>query len=111
MPLEQLTYTSAEKQTSNDHNSTFALMVDNDMLKKYKKDKSIPLAQVVDSFDVFKFDDGSSGKLGRPTKLELTETFGTSNDDDVVKFMLENGNCHGKPALGNGFQPKPMAGR
>ena len=52
MTLSQLVYTKHEINTSDEHPSTFVLMVDSDMYEKHKKDKSIPLATIVDSFDI-----------------------------------------------------------
>ena len=52
MQLEQLIYTKSDITTSDEHPCTFVLMVDGDMYEKQKKDKSIPLASVVDSFDI-----------------------------------------------------------
>ncbi|KAF8663447.1 hypothetical protein AX16_001017 [Volvariella volvacea WC 439] len=54
-------------------------------------DTSIPLAQVVDSFNVYHSTQGSQGILGKPSKQQLDTTFGTSVDVDVIKFILENG--------------------
>ena len=96
MAIEQLTFTPQDKGTSNERNQTMVLMVDEEMLQKYKKDQSIPLAEVVDSFDIFQFDEGKSGRLGQPSKQEIKAIFGTTNDDEIVKFMLENGRLHGK---------------
>jgi len=93
----QLTYTSPDKETSNDKMSTFCVMVDEEAFQKYKIDRSIPLADVVDSFDIFTFDAGRSGRLGQASKEEIKSTFGTNNEDDVVTFMLEHGQLHGKP--------------
>jgi hypothetical protein len=52
MTLSQLVYTKNEVTTSDEHPSTFVLMVDSDMYEKQKRDKSIPLATIVDSFDI-----------------------------------------------------------
>jgi ribosome maturation protein Sdo1 len=74
------------------------LMVDKDALKKYKQDPSVPLAEVVDSFQLLKYDNaGRSGTKSKPSKQEIQDVFGTSRDDDVVKFMLEHGQLHGSP--------------
>jgi len=97
MTLEQLVYTPEEKTTSGDRPSTMVLMVNEEMLKKYKKDKSIPLAEVVDSFDVLKYEMGSSGQLNRPSKAEIKEAFGTTNEDEIVQIMLNKGSLHGRP--------------
>lgn len=97
MPLEQLTYTPSDPKTSQDHPNTMVLMVDEEMLGRYQRDKSIPLANVVDSFEVLKYAQGSrSGMLGKPSKRELEETFGTTRDDEIVEFMLQHGEIHGK---------------
>ncbi|KAF8414408.1 DUF1960-domain-containing protein [Boletus edulis BED1] len=62
---------------------------------EYKKWKSgettIPLAEIVDSFEIFHSSQGSQGYLGRPSKQQLENTFGTSKDVDVVLAMLEKG--------------------
>lgn len=47
------------------------------------------------AFDVFHSVQGNQGKLGKASKQQLDNTFGTSRDDDVVKFMLENGTVQG----------------
>lgn len=52
MTLSQLVYTKHDITTSVEHPHTFVLMVDDDMYEKQKTDKSIPLASIVDSFDL-----------------------------------------------------------
>jgi ribosome maturation protein Sdo1 len=82
-------------------------MVQPDMHEKYKKDKSIALANVVDSFDVLKYElPGRSGKMVMPSKSEIEEVFGTTKEDEVVKFMLEHGEPHGKVKKGNHGEPR-----
>jgi hypothetical protein len=49
-----------------------------------------------------KYDHGKSGKLVRPSKAEIKDTFGTTNEDDLVAFMLGHGQPHGKPNASNG---------
>lgn len=49
-----------------------------------------------------KYDNGKSGKIVRPSKAEIQDTFGTTRDDDVVEFMLEHGEHHGKIHASNG---------
>jgi ribosome maturation protein Sdo1 len=97
MKLEQLTYTKHEVGTSDEHPNTFVLMVDPEMHEKHKRDKSIPLAEVVGSFQIYKFDHpgSKSGMLLKPSKREYEEAFGTTNADELVQFMLENGKHHG----------------
>ncbi|KAA1113585.1 hypothetical protein PGT21_033943 [Puccinia graminis f. sp. tritici] len=61
----------------------------------YKKwlggDKTVPLVEIVDSFDVFHTGQGAQGLLIRPSKQELENTFGSSKDDEVVTIVLEKG--------------------
>ncbi|EEC42699.1 predicted protein [Phaeodactylum tricornutum CCAP 1055/1] len=100
MPLKQLIFTPQDIQDSSERPITMVLLVDEDMYEKQKKDKSIPMVNVVDSFQVFKYEKpGSSGRLAKPTKEEIEGTFGTSKEEDVVLFMLENGTLHGKMVL------------
>lgn len=72
------------------------LMVDSESYEKYKKDSSVPIAEVVDSFDVLKYDQGKSGHLDRPSQAEIKDTFGTTNENEIVEFMLKNGQLHGE---------------
>jgi len=37
---------------------------------------------------------GNEGIAGRPSKQRLENAFGTSNVDNVVKHILENGTVH-----------------
>ena len=108
MNLEQLTYTPHDKQTSNEHPSTMVMMVDETMLRKYRKDPSVPIAEVMNSFDIFKYETGRSGLLGKPSKQEIEETFGTTNDTAIAEFMLKNGSIHGTSLVDAGGCEKPM---
>ena len=95
-PTTKLVYTPHERLTSTEHPSSYVLLVDPDAYQRYKVDSSIPLAQVVDDFSVFKYENpGLSGTVERPSKRELDEVFGTEHNDDVVRYMLEHGRPHG----------------
>ena len=74
------------------------LLVDPDMLQKYRAgDKSIPLASIVDSFEVFKYETpGKEGRLAHPSKTELMSAFDTNNETKIVEFMLAHGQLPGK---------------
>ncbi|KXL42874.1 hypothetical protein M433DRAFT_8741 [Acidomyces richmondensis BFW] len=62
-------------------------------VQDWKKDSSIPLVQVANSFDVFvTHRQGAQGILDRASKAQLESEFGTSREDDVVKAILEKGN-------------------
>ncbi|SCV68701.1 BQ2448_822 [Microbotryum intermedium] len=54
-------------------------------------DKTIPLVDIVDSFDVFHTGQGSQGLMQRPSKQELDSVFGTHNDTEIVEIVLEKG--------------------
>ncbi|KEF56931.1 uncharacterized protein A1O9_07121 [Exophiala aquamarina CBS 119918] len=61
-------------------------------LESWKKDKSIPLVQVVDSFKILvSHKHGAQGELDTASKSSLENEFGTSNEDDIVKKILEEG--------------------
>lgn len=67
----------------------FVAMVNAAEFKKWKSgDTSIPLADVVDSFDVFH---SNQGILLRPSRQQLENVFGTSKDVDVLTTILQNG--------------------
>jgi ribosome maturation protein Sdo1 len=97
MTLEHLIYTPQDIQTSDERPNTFVLMVDQEMYDQRKRHgKSIPLADVVESFVLYKYEHpGRQGKLSRPNKREIQEVFGTTRDDDIAEFMLEHGTTHG----------------
>ncbi|GAA5890281.1 hypothetical protein JCM8208_002763 [Rhodotorula glutinis] len=52
---------------------------------------SIPLVDIVDSFDVFHTGQGSQGILARPSKQELETVFETTKEDDIVEIILTKG--------------------
>lgn len=54
-------------------------------------DKTIPLADVVDSFQIFSSGQGSQGILGQLSKQEMSTVFGTTNMDDAIVKLLETG--------------------
>jgi len=68
-------------------------MVDSaEAVKKWKEDKSTPLVDVMNSFDIFHTNKhGAQGELNRASNALLENEFGTKNEDDVVKAILEKG--------------------
>jgi len=61
-------------------------------LESWKKDRSIPLAQVVNSFKVMlTHKHGAQGQMDEASKSTLENEFGTSNEDEVLKKILEQG--------------------
>ncbi|KAG2155052.1 DUF1960-domain-containing protein [Suillus bovinus] len=78
----------------------FTVIVNPTEYKKWKAgDRTIPLAEVVDSFKVFYSNQGAQGILGTPSKQQLDTVFGTTKDVDVMTQILEKG----KDQPGNGF--------
>ncbi|KDN40888.1 DUF1960-domain-containing protein [Tilletiaria anomala UBC 951] len=70
----------------------FQVIVNGDEYEKWiKGDKTIPLTDVVDSFDVFITGQGKEGLMGRASKQQLENVFGTSKSTDVILQILEKG--------------------
>lgn len=68
------------------------IIADADTYKKWKAgDKTIPLADVVDSFQIFHTGQGAQGIMGHPSKQQLENDFGSHKDTDVVLQILEKG--------------------
>lgn len=70
----------------------FIIIINPDEYKKYKAgDTTIPLASVVDSFQILFSNQGNQGLLGKPSKQQLATVFGTSDDVEVIKLMIQRG--------------------
>jgi len=82
--------------------------------KKWKSgERSIPLAEVVESFEIFHSSSQSSEGYLRPSKQQLENTFGTSKDIDVVQKLLERGkeqSAEGFHSREGGFSKNPTRG-
>ncbi|OCH96017.1 DUF1960-domain-containing protein [Obba rivulosa] len=79
------------KPDPNQHDE-YTVIVNDSEYKRWKEGgTTIPLTEVVDSFEVLHSTQGSQGILGRPSKQQLENTFGTSKDVDVVTKILEAG--------------------
>ncbi|KAF5393173.1 hypothetical protein D9757_001290 [Collybiopsis confluens] len=76
---------------------------------EYKKwsegDKYTFFPDVVDSFQVFLSEQGNQGILGKPSKQQLENAFGTSKDTDVVEIILTKG----KDQPGDGITSQTFA--
>ncbi|KAI3662538.1 hypothetical protein MP638_000648 [Amoeboaphelidium occidentale] len=94
--LVKIIWKKSHVATSSERKPEFYVWAKKEDYQKWKQDKSIPLAQVVDSFKVFTVSNhsGNEGISSQPSKDTLKEIFGTTRDDDVVKFILENGHVH-----------------
>lgn len=71
----------------------FILLVDDlEAVKKWREDKSTPLAQVVSSFKVFvTHGHGDQGILDAASHATLDNEFGSHKDEDVAEIILEKG--------------------
>lgn len=74
------------------NDTEFLVIANAGMVSKYKADKSIPLVEVVESFDVFTIaNGGNTGEAIRPAKGVLESAFNTTNEDEIVKTIIQNG--------------------
>ncbi|KAI9640989.1 hypothetical protein NHQ30_010416 [Ciborinia camelliae] len=76
----------------------FIVFVDSEEdFKKWKGDKSIPLAQVVGLFKIFVTrKHGTQGTHDEASESQMENEFGTKVDDEVIKAILEKGEAqHG----------------
>ncbi|MCJ1343708.1 hypothetical protein MMC31_001904 [Peltigera leucophlebia] len=71
----------------------FVIFVDDvESVEKWKKDRSIPLAQVVSGFKIFvTHKHGAQNAHDTPSKQTLENEFGTQNEDEVLVKILEGG--------------------
>lgn len=70
----------------------FLVLVNPVEYKKWKGgDRTIPLVEVVDSFEIFSSNQGPQGLLCRPSKQQLDTVFNTHVDDDVIQQILDKG--------------------
>ena len=71
----------------------YIIFVDSaDVVKEWKKDSSIPLAQVVSGWKIFvTHKHGTQGILDGASNQQLDAEFGTSKEEEVVKIILEKG--------------------
>ena len=61
-------------------------------VEAWKKDRSIPLAQVVSGFKIFvTHKHGAQGVLDTASQSSLANEFGTGKEDEVITRILEKG--------------------
>ncbi|RMD41047.1 hypothetical protein DV735_g4087, partial [Chaetothyriales sp. CBS 134920] len=72
-------------------------------LEAWEKDSSIPLAQVVESFQVLvTHKHGAQGRLDSASKSTLENEFGTTEEDKVIKQILTKGTVQTSETPGRG---------
>jgi len=71
----------------------FIVFVDDyETYQKWLNDKSIPLAHFVSTFKVFVIHKhGTQGQLSDAANLTLAAEFGTEDQDEVIKHILQKG--------------------
>ncbi|KAJ2932327.1 hypothetical protein H1R20_g4734, partial [Candolleomyces eurysporus] len=70
----------------------YTVIVDPSEFQKWKAgDTTIPLTEVVDSFNIYHSAQGSQGLLNTPSNQQLDTVFGTHKDIDVVTKILKEG--------------------
>jgi len=71
----------------------FVIMVeDATAVQEWRKNHSIPLAQVLDGWKIFtSHQKGPQGTHDEASKATLEQEFGTSNDDEAILKILDQG--------------------
>ncbi|KAH6915090.1 ribosome maturation protein [Coprinopsis sp. MPI-PUGE-AT-0042] len=90
----------------------YTVVVNPEEYAKWKAgDTTIPLVEVVDSFQVFHSTQGSQGILGTASKQQLDTVFGKNKDVDVVEYILKNGSQQAGESIqaGNQFGSRNLA--
>jgi len=78
----------AEKIRWKGDTETFFVIAGAGMAEKWRKDKTIPIVDALQSFTVWRENGGDPMK---PSVGELNSFFGTSKEDDAAAFILQNG--------------------
>ncbi|PKI83416.1 hypothetical protein MVES1_002847 [Malassezia vespertilionis] len=69
----------------------FVVLVNPDMYSQWQTDKSIPLADVVSTFQVMRTVHGAQGFDGEASKQQLHSAFGVERADEAIPIILERG--------------------
>ncbi|KAL1922096.1 uncharacterized protein VTP21DRAFT_10738 [Calcarisporiella thermophila] len=81
-----------------DHDSgrEFFVYANPGMAEKYRKDKTIPLVEVLQSDKVFDVDQGgNTGQASSPPNSTLENTFGTKDRWSIAQRIVEEGDIKG----------------
>ncbi|TFY52582.1 hypothetical protein EVJ58_g9933 [Rhodofomes roseus] len=98
-PLTKVVF-QPERESSNE----YVIVVNPEEYHKWKEgDTTIPLVDVVDSFQVLWSNQGNQGILSTPSRQQLENDFGTHVDTDVVKQILEKGKEQTGKAVASGM--------
>ncbi|KAJ3026203.1 UNVERIFIED_CONTAM: hypothetical protein HDU68_006077, partial [Siphonaria sp. JEL0065] len=88
-----------EHISATEHSDTaFFAYADKDMLTKWRGDKTVPLVDVLESFQVYQSDNkGASGIQSIASKAELKNAFGSEDTTAVLQEILGKGKEHAMP--------------
>ncbi|ORX92739.1 hypothetical protein K493DRAFT_285475 [Basidiobolus meristosporus CBS 931.73] len=88
---QQIVFADKEKS-----DSEFVVYVNPDIYSKWKSDKSIPITDVVQTFNVYVTrGGGNTGVSETPSHQELDSVFDTANNTAVVEHILLHGSLKG----------------
>lgn len=92
----KVVWKKTDVETSDQTPPEFFILCNEEELKNYRSDSSIPLVRVVQAFQVWTAKaGGNEGLYEKPSKELLKEYFGTSNIDAVVETIAKTGHAHG----------------
>jgi ribosome maturation protein Sdo1 len=75
-----------------DNGEEFFVFANPFMVEKWRKDRTVPLTDVVQTFDVFTVDSGGNqGIATRPSAQRIANAMNVETVDDAVRFIVENG--------------------
>jgi hypothetical protein len=73
-------------------------------------DKTIPLADVVGSFQIMTSGQGQQGIMGQVSKQEIHTVFGTNKEDEAIVMLLERGTLQAGTLKGNDLSGRSAKG-
>ncbi|KAJ3323926.1 hypothetical protein HDV06_000902 [Boothiomyces sp. JEL0866] len=75
-----------------DNTHQFFVYVEPNQVDVWRKDKSIPLVDVVQAFQIFESDNHSNqGIAMKPNKSTLSNAFGTEDETKIIEKILSDG--------------------
>ncbi|KAJ1511809.1 hypothetical protein HMI54_000487 [Coelomomyces lativittatus] len=84
--------TFSPSNTQHFHHEEYFVVVNEGMTEKWRKDKSIPLVDVVQSFDIFERSrGGNEGEIVHARKNQLRDVFETEHTTDILERILKDG--------------------
>ncbi|KAI0796979.1 ribosome maturation protein [Abortiporus biennis] len=96
------TLTKVVYRVSPQSTDEFSIIVYPEQYKKWLEGgDTIPLTDVVDSFQVYFSNQGSQGLLGKASNQQLDNVFGSHKDIDVVEQILRKGSAQHSSAIDN----------